>query len=262
MLPPAFGNVLMQYDPMQGSSTGDLERDGRNWRPTASTRELAFPNALLGMMGYPDYEIRDADLPRLQRVPRRVAGALGRHLLRRRARQLVGRRGRAAQPAARPRRSACGPSGSRSSPAITLTASRSTSTAIAWRRVWDAIEESGLPVSHHIGEGPISSPCSHNGLAVSMVHQAAPFREMFARYVLGGLLDRHPGLRVGWFEGGINWVLPAIQDAEHMHRLVPPHARRRHRARRPLLLGPPHVLGLHGRSAGPGDGRPASAPTA
>jgi predicted TIM-barrel fold metal-dependent hydrolase len=75
-----------------------------------------------------------------------------------------------------------------------------------------------LPVSHHIGEGPISSPCAHNGLAVSMVHQAAPFREMFGRYIIGGLLDRHPRLRIGWFEGGINWVLPAIQDAEHMHR--------------------------------------------
>ena len=49
-----------------------------------------------------------------------------------------------------------------------------------------------------------------------MVHNAAPFREMFGRYVCGGMLDRHPGLQVGWFEGGINWVPAAIQDAEHM----------------------------------------------
>jgi len=34
--------------------------------------------------------------------------------------------------------------------------------------------------------------------------------------VLGGILDRHPGLRVGWFEGGINWVPSALQDAEHL----------------------------------------------
>ena len=122
--------------------------------------------------------------------------------------------------------------------------------------VWEAIEESGLPVSHHIGEGPISSPCAHNGLAVSMVHQAAPFREMFARYVLGGLLDRYPGLRIGWFEGGINWVLPAIQDAEHMHVSFRHMLDTRHRPRRSLLLGQPHVLRFHGRPARPGGGRP------
>ncbi|OBH04286.1 hypothetical protein A5696_06495 [Mycobacterium sp. E2699] len=32
----------------------------------------------------------------------------------------------------------------------------------------------------------------------------------------GGILDRHPGLRVGWFEGGIAWVPTALQDAEHV----------------------------------------------
>ena len=56
-----------------------------------------------------------------------------------------------------------------------------------------------------------------NPYAVSMVHNVAPFREMFGRYVFGGLLDRHPGLRVGWFEGGINWVVAAIQDGTHMY---------------------------------------------
>jgi predicted TIM-barrel fold metal-dependent hydrolase len=82
--------------------------------------------------------------------------------------------------------------------------------------VWDAVEESGLPVSHHIGEGTLSAPCATNTYAVAMVHNAAPFREMFGRYVNGGILDRNPGLRVGWFEGGINWVPGAIQDAHHM----------------------------------------------
>ena len=50
-----------------------------------------------------------------------------------------------------------------------------------------------------------------------MVHNVAPFREMFGRYVFGGILDRHPGLQVGWFEGGINWVPAALQDAEHLY---------------------------------------------
>jgi predicted TIM-barrel fold metal-dependent hydrolase len=87
----------------------------------------------------------------------------------------------------------------------------------AMGRVWEAIEDVGVPVSHHIGESVLSAPCASNAYAVAMVHNAAPFREMFGRYVCGGLLDRHPGLRIGWFEGGINWVVAAIQDAEHMY---------------------------------------------
>ena len=83
--------------------------------------------------------------------------------------------------------------------------------------VWEAIEESGLPVAHHIGEAPLASPCRDNGVLVGMVHNVAPFREMFGRYVFGGILDRHPGLQVGWFEGGINWVPAALQDAEHLY---------------------------------------------
>ena len=50
-----------------------------------------------------------------------------------------------------------------------------------------------------------------------MMHNVAPFREMFGRYVFGGILDRHPGLQVGWFEGGINWIPAALQDAEHLY---------------------------------------------
>jgi predicted TIM-barrel fold metal-dependent hydrolase len=42
------------------------------------------------------------------------------------------------------------------------------------------------------------------------------FRDMFAKYVFSGILDRHPGLRVGWFEGGIAWIPTALQDAEHV----------------------------------------------
>jgi predicted TIM-barrel fold metal-dependent hydrolase len=42
------------------------------------------------------------------------------------------------------------------------------------------------------------------------------FREQFAKYVFSGILDRHPSLKIGWFEGGIAWVPTALQDAEHM----------------------------------------------
>ncbi len=82
--------------------------------------------------------------------------------------------------------------------------------------VWEAIEEEQVPVSHHIGESVPSSPNEFNPVILGMLQSVAPFRDLFGKYVLGGVLDRHPGLRVGWFEGGINWVPSALQDAEHI----------------------------------------------
>jgi predicted TIM-barrel fold metal-dependent hydrolase len=42
------------------------------------------------------------------------------------------------------------------------------------------------------------------------------FRGVFSKYIFGGILDHHPRLRIGWFEGGIAWVPWALQDAEHL----------------------------------------------
>lgn len=86
----------------------------------------------------------------------------------------------------------------------------------AMNPVWDAIEESGRPVTHHIGETPPKAPCEVNNVAVAMMVNIDGFREMFSNYIFGGILDRHPGLRIGWFEGGIAWVPPALRDAEHV----------------------------------------------
>ena len=82
--------------------------------------------------------------------------------------------------------------------------------------VWDEIEASGVPVSHHIGETPPKTPCQHNSVVVGMMVNVDSFREQFAKYVFSGILDRHPALKIGWFEGGIAWVPTALQDAEHM----------------------------------------------
>jgi predicted TIM-barrel fold metal-dependent hydrolase len=82
--------------------------------------------------------------------------------------------------------------------------------------VWDAIEESGIPVSHHIGENPPATPIAFNAISIGMLQSVAPFRDTFGKYIFGGILDRHPGLKIGYFEGGINWVPSALQDAEHI----------------------------------------------
>ena len=49
----------MQYDPLEGSSTNDIDARLRELESDGIHRELAFPNALLGLMGWPDKEVRE-----------------------------------------------------------------------------------------------------------------------------------------------------------------------------------------------------------
>jgi len=74
-----------------------------------------------------------------------------------------------------------------------------------------AVEASGLPLCIHIGEN--ANP-GRGGMGTSFMQNLAGFRKTIGTLIFGGVFDRHPGLRVVFMEGGINWVLTAIQDAE------------------------------------------------
>jgi predicted TIM-barrel fold metal-dependent hydrolase len=214
-LPKPFRFALEQYDPLPGASTGELETRLAQLEADGVTRELAFPNALLSLMSHPDLEVRgvcfriyNEYLSELQeRAPGRFYG--------------VGLMPWWDAGDARTALAEMKELGIRTF-WLPLKAGNDAEgkpvdyNGEALYGVWEAVEESGLPVSHHIGEGTLSAPCATNTYAVAMVHNAAPFREMFGRYVNGGILDRNPGMRVGWFEGGINWVPSAVQDAHHM----------------------------------------------
>lgn len=79
-------------------------------------------------------------------------------------------------------------------------------------RLWAVAEEAGLPVSFHIGEVPAQG--GRGGFGTFFIVQAAPFRRVLGNLIFGGILDRHPSLRIVFAEGGINWVAGALQDAE------------------------------------------------
>ncbi len=79
---------------------------------------------------------------------------------------------------------------------------------------WSVAEEAELPVCFHIGETlnfdiPGGAPCA-------TFTNLAPFRKNFGELVFGGILDRHPKLRIVFAEAGagINWVPGILQDAE------------------------------------------------
>jgi len=215
-LPRDFTAVLMQYDPLAGSATNDVEARARELESDGVHRELAFPNALLGLMGWPDKAVRELCFriynEHIAELQERSNGRFygvgminwwdgdGCRTTIDELQQL------GLTTFWLPLKPGAGDDGK---PLDYNSA--------AMYPVWEAIEESGLPVAHHIGEAPLASPCRDNGVLVGMMHNVAPFREMFGRYIFGGILDRHPSLRVGWFEGGINWIPAALQDAEHLY---------------------------------------------
>lgn len=82
----------------------------------------------------------------------------------------------------------------------------------AMDKLWYAIADSGLPVNFHIGEVPTLG--GRGGFGTFFIVQAAPFRRVLGNLIFGGILDRHPSLRIVFAEGGINWVAGALQDAE------------------------------------------------
>ena len=214
-LPTDFSRVLMQYDDMAGAATSNIEARIGELHEDGVDKELAFPNAVLALFHYPDKQVRERVF--------RIYNELMAELQERSHGHFYG----------------AGlinwwdPQGARRTLAELKSLGLKTfllplnpgkdddgevidyaSTAMS--PVWDEIEESGLPLTHHIGETPPKSPCEFNSVVVGMMINVDSFREMFSKYVFAGILDRHPRLRIGWFEGGIAWVPTALQDAEHL----------------------------------------------
>jgi predicted TIM-barrel fold metal-dependent hydrolase len=214
-LPKEFSHVLMQYDPLTGAGSANLQGRLGELASDGIEKELAFPNALLALLPYPDTEIRELCFrvynEYIAELQERSEGRFyGVGLInwwdakgtRKTLEELKSLGIRTFLMPLSPGKDGDG----------NLIDYASTSMF----PVWEAIEEAGLPVSHHIGETGLKAPCEFNAIAVGMVNNVSPFREAWGKYVFSGILDRHPGLRVGWFEGGANWVPSVLQDAEHV----------------------------------------------
>ncbi len=255
ILHPQFLEVLTQYDPLPGSHAGDVDARLAALDSEGVDKELAFPNSILALFGWPDKEVREVCFriynEYIADVQERSGGRIyGVGLInwwdadgtRRTLEELK--------------------SLGLTTFLMPLNPGKDDNkvpidyASTAMDDVWSVIEEAGLPVSHHIGESPPATPNEYNAVEIGMLQSVAPFRDPFGKYVFGGILDRHPGLQVGWFEGGINWVPSVLQDAEHLaasfhhiNNLDP-------RARPAVLLGAPHDGVVHARPARPRPDRP------
>ena len=82
--------------------------------------------------------------------------------------------------------------------------------------LWDAIEESGYPISFHIGENVQTRGLG--ALGTFQMQQFSPFRRLFGLMAFSGILERHPKLKVIFTEGGAHWVPAALFDADRIYR--------------------------------------------
>ena len=250
-----FVEVLTMYDPVSGSHTGDVEARLAALESEGVTKELAFPNSVLALFGWPDKEMRERCFriynEHIAEVQERSGNRIyGVGLInwwdaegaRRTLRELK-------ELGLKTFLMPLSPGKNDDGKPIDFGSS-------AMDGVWEAIEEEQVPVSHHIGESLPSSPNEFNPVILGMLQSVAPFRDLFGKYVLGGVLDRHPGLRVGWFEGGINWVPSASAGRRAHQRVVPAHRQPEDAARAPVLLGAQHVRLVHGGPARARPGRP------
>jgi predicted TIM-barrel fold metal-dependent hydrolase len=88
--------------------------------------------------------------------------------------------------------------------------------ASAMEPLWDAVEESGIPVSFHIGASGHQRGAGALGTSVTAALQ--PFRELWCMLAFSGILERHPGMKVVFTEGGISWVPAALFDADKQYK--------------------------------------------
>ncbi|HVX16739.1 MAG TPA: amidohydrolase family protein [Acidimicrobiales bacterium] len=215
ILVPEFVDVLTQYDPVSGSHTGDVEARIAALESEGVSKELAFPNSVLALFGWPDREVRELCFriynEHIAEVQERSKGRI----------YGVGLINWWDADGARRTVNELKELGLKTfllplQPGKDLDKRPIDFASTAMDPVWDAIEEAQVPVAHHIGENPPATPNEFNAVGIGMLQSVAPFRDAFGKYVLGGILDRHPGLQIGWFEGGINWVPSTIQDAQHI----------------------------------------------
>ena len=82
--------------------------------------------------------------------------------------------------------------------------------------MWAAIEESGMPLSIHIGA--YLHFTGHGSLGANLNNNLQPFNGLFGLLVFSGIFDRHPDLKVVFTEGGAGWVAATLMGADKVYR--------------------------------------------
>ena len=84
-----------------------------------------------------------------------------------------------------------------------------------WEPVWHAVDETGLVVCLHIGSSSKLIKSSDDAPTCSVLpYVGANSMIACTDWMFSGILDRHPGIRVAFSEGGAGWVPYLLEQAE------------------------------------------------
>ena len=86
--------------------------------------------------------------------------------------------------------------------------------------LWSRVEELGLPLTLHVSTGRDPRAVSGNGGAIInyVSHSMETTIEPLVQIISSGVLERHPGIRVGTVESGIGWLPWMLETMDHAHR--------------------------------------------
>jgi len=82
--------------------------------------------------------------------------------------------------------------------------------------LWEAIQESGLPLSFHVGA--YIEFVGNGSMGANIARNLAPYRPLLGQLMFSGVFDRYPDLKVVFTEGGFQWVGQALVDMDYIAR--------------------------------------------
>lgn len=87
--------------------------------------------------------------------------------------------------------------------------------------VWEAAENENLPVTIHVGwSHPGLMDSCHDAYAAFALSFTLPGFMAFFAFTGGGILDRHPGVKVSFLEYGGDWVPYALDRFDRYHFVI------------------------------------------
>ncbi|MFP6639183.1 MAG: amidohydrolase family protein [Myxococcota bacterium] len=90
----------------------------------------------------------------------------------------------------------------------------------SFERLWSQIVELGLPITLHVSTGRDPRAASGNGGAIInyLSNSMQTTIDPLVQIISSGVLERHPGLRVGTVESGIGWLPWMLETMDHAYR--------------------------------------------
>ncbi len=96
----------------------------------------------------------------------------------------------------------------------------------AYEPLWSAAEATGMPLSLHLGTGATPLAATAGNMAVAYMFTVHAAQRSIAQMIFGGVLDRHPRLRIVSVENDVGWIphfLLRLDHAGEKFRALIPH---------------------------------------